>query len=202
MKTIVLLLAIFAGQVVTNKRQVSLAWDASTSADVAGYKIIRAPGPVDPVTGQLPEPLVTIPVGNFLTVTLDVPDGTWYFAVTATDLAGNESAYGDPVISLATDTVAPQASLGLRFIAPLVTQLTATTASIAWKTDQEATGFVALYTDQGVQVGIFAANSTNLTTDHVVVLTGLTSNTKYRYLALSTTATEQVYNAGGSFLTK
>jgi hypothetical protein len=69
---------------------VSLAWDASPSPNITGYKVYygnasRSYG--TPVT-----------IGNVLTYTVTgLTPNTWYFAVTAFDNSGNESGYSNEV---------------------------------------------------------------------------------------------------------
>ena len=69
---------------------VSLAWDASTSPNIASYKIYYGVNSGTYTT--------TIPIGNQTTYTLTgIPNGTYYFAVTAVDSSGNESGFSNEV---------------------------------------------------------------------------------------------------------
>lgn len=74
---------VFAGDV-------SLAWDPSVSEDVAGYKIYygNSSGSYDSFR--------TVTNQTSYTVT-GLSSGTYYFAVTAFDSAGNESGYSNEV---------------------------------------------------------------------------------------------------------
>ena len=69
---------------------VSLAWDPSTSQNISGYKLYmgNASGAYD----------TSITLGNQTTYTVsDLSAGTWYFAVTAFDVDGNESDFSNEV---------------------------------------------------------------------------------------------------------
>ena len=103
-----LLALLFVLAQVVNQREVSLAWDASLSADVAGYDLLRSPTPIETIgkfAGKFADPVV-VPVGNFLTHTLSVPAGTWYFAVVAKDAAGKSAVYSNAV-SIQVDATPP-----------------------------------------------------------------------------------------------
>jgi hypothetical protein len=77
-------LTVFAGEV-------SLAWNPSASEDVAGYKVY-----VGLSSRNYGEPIV---IGNQTTYTVTgLSEGTtYYFAVTAYDLSGNESGFSNEV---------------------------------------------------------------------------------------------------------
>lgn len=67
----------------------TLTWDPNTEADLAGYKVYHSE------TSQmytLGTPEATIPVGTQTYVVTKLAKGRHYFAVTAYDTAGNESA--------------------------------------------------------------------------------------------------------------
>lgn len=69
---------------------VSLAWDASESADVVGYRVHY--GNSSGSYGSFHT------VGNQTTYTVtNLSEGTYYFAVTAFDSEGNESTYSNEV---------------------------------------------------------------------------------------------------------
>lgn len=78
---------VFAGDV-------SLAWDPSASEGVIGYKVYTGNS-----SGAYNEPIV---IGNQTSYTVtDLSDGFYYyFAVTAFDAAGNESAFSNEVMTL------------------------------------------------------------------------------------------------------
>lgn len=70
-------------------QNVSLAWDASGDANVAGYKIYIG------VTSH--NYTQSVDVGNVASATITVPDAgkTYYFAATAYDNSGTESDYSN-----------------------------------------------------------------------------------------------------------
>jgi hypothetical protein len=72
---------------------VTLTWNANTESDLAGYKVYRATA-----SGAYGAPIAAIP-GNTTsyTVTGLQFNTTYYFVVTAYDIAGNESAYSNEV---------------------------------------------------------------------------------------------------------
>ena len=77
---------------------VKLVWDANIESDLAGYKLYKGneSGVYNDVTD----------VGNVTQYTVDVPDGTWYFALSAYDTSDNESGYSNEVSTL-TDSTSP-----------------------------------------------------------------------------------------------
>lgn len=108
---------------------VSLAWDASVSPAIAGYKVYV--GTASRTYGA------PITIGDQTTYTVTgLTAGHYYFAVTAFDGVGNESDYSNEV-----DTVIQTA--------PPVVRITGQTAQVNWygivllaTTDQKATGIL------------------------------------------------------------
>jgi hypothetical protein len=71
--------------------QLALAWDPNTDPDIAGYKIYY---------GKISRNYTfEVDVGKYESVTISglVPGKTYYFAVTAYDLSGNESDFSDEI---------------------------------------------------------------------------------------------------------
>jgi len=93
----------------TSGNTVTLAWDANTEPDLAGYKVCwgRSSGHYD----NTPVPTVA-PSANPTFTTPALPNGTWYFAVTAYNTAGLESGYSNEVSK--TIATAPAPPKGLR----------------------------------------------------------------------------------------
>jgi len=93
----------------TSGNTVTLAWDANTEPDLAGYKVYwgRSSRHYD----NSPVPTVA-PSANPTFTTPTLPNGTWYFAVTAYNTAGLESDYSNEVSK--TIATAPAPPKGLR----------------------------------------------------------------------------------------
>ena len=92
MKTLIaiFLSLLFAATAIAS--DVTLAWDANTESDLAGYKLYYGNA-----SGAYQN---NVDVGNVTTYTVkDLTDGTWYFVVTAYDTADNESGFSNEVNS-------------------------------------------------------------------------------------------------------
>lgn len=85
------ILFLFLFPVLAQAEQVTLAWDANTESDLAGYKIYKGVVSADYDN--------SIDVGNITTrIILNLIQGeTYYFAATAYDTSGNESIYSDEI---------------------------------------------------------------------------------------------------------
>jgi fibronectin type 3 domain-containing protein len=72
---------------------VTLTWNANTERDLAGYKVYRATS-----SGAYGAPIAAIP-GNTTSYTATGLqfNATYFFVVTAYDIAGNESGYSNEV---------------------------------------------------------------------------------------------------------
>jgi hypothetical protein len=92
-------------------RNVKLAWDPPAAAtDVGGYRVYQSQAPGGHTFGK---ENAVLEVGvDTRTVTLVVEDGTWYWVVTAVDLAQNESGPSNEVSKL-VDGTAPDPPQGL-----------------------------------------------------------------------------------------
>ena len=94
---------------------VVLTWNKNTEPDLAGYNVYRAIGsaPVKGITPKLNTGMVAISTPTYQDVlTGAAVDGDYWYAVSAVDTAGNESAFSasaDKVINV----VPPAAPTGL-----------------------------------------------------------------------------------------
>ena len=102
------------------------------------------------------------------------PNTTYDFAVVSTDSAGPATSAN---YTFATSMAAPLIS------AVTSSGVTATSASIAWTTDQPSSSQVRYGTTVGY--GMSSALNSTLVTPHSVTLTGLTPGTTYNYAAIS-----------------
>ena len=86
---------------------VRLAWDANPEADLAGYKVFK--GLASRTYGTPP-----VTIGKVTTYTFTgLPSGTYYFAVTAYNTAGQESEYSNEVSTpVPVLIVGPQGPIG------------------------------------------------------------------------------------------
>lgn len=93
--------------------EVTFAWDANTEVDLQGYRLYRSDTSGGHVFG-LSNCIVEIPAGTEIATDPNVPDGTWYWVVTAFDGSGNESGPSNEVFDT-FDTKPPADPCLLRF---------------------------------------------------------------------------------------
>jgi len=99
---ILLFLLCFVAQ--ATAADVSLAWDPSTTPNIVGYKVYY--GNASHTYGA------PITVGNRTTYTVTgLANGTYYFAVTAYDAAGNESDFSNEVSQTIGSSSTPTCNL-------------------------------------------------------------------------------------------
>jgi len=99
---------------------VTLEWDLNTELDMAGYRVYQSSNP-----GIVPAPALKvgtdIPHPTNTYVVTDVPDGTWYWVITAYDTEGNESGPSNEVTTtLDTEAPAPPQNFFIRLILKIV----------------------------------------------------------------------------------
>ena len=136
-------------------------------------------------------------LGNQTTYTLTgLPDGSWYFAVTAYDINGNESDFSNEVsqtIGTVADTTPPVIS-GLTSAS-----ITTAGATIVWTTNEASTSQVEYGTS--TSYGNIALKS-SLDLSHSQTLSGLLAGTLYHYRVKSIDAAGNVaVSSDGTFTT-
>jgi phosphodiesterase/alkaline phosphatase D-like protein len=171
--------------------EASLAWDANTEADLAGYKVYfgtssRSYGtPVD--------------VGNQTAFTVaGLNNGqTYYFAVTAYDSSGNESGYSAEVNKTVNDTTPDTTPPVLSGMAS--GNLTSTGGVITWTTNEPATAQVEYGTTTAY--GSSSALRSTLLTSHSRTLSNLAPSTLYHYRVISRDAAGNTAVSGDNTFT-
>ena len=92
---------------------VTLAWDPNTEADLEGYGVYFKQGESGPpydLAGYVTLQELQDPDNPAFAITGLEKGSSYYFAVTAYDAAGNESAYSTPVCAQIGDQILPCAS--------------------------------------------------------------------------------------------
>jgi hypothetical protein len=198
MKPLFLLFAIlFASPLLA--ADVPIQWDAVTASDLAGYKAYRSATPVG-TNGKFASPVV-VTLGKVTTYTwTGLADGTHYFAVTAFDTSGNESAYSN-VVPKTIDSTPPEVPPNLRIVSQAATNITGSAAHIAWRTSVPADGIVRY--GPTLDLGRLATADSTRQTDHFVRLSGLAGKAQYWYRVESKDEKGNlVVSEMGSFRTK
>ena len=110
MKRILIAIVLVLAMVTVGWALSTFSWDANTETDLAGYHLYRSDtsGVYTLGSGWIAD----IPAGTE-TFDYEVPEGTWYFVMTAYDTTGNESGSSNEV-SQTTDTTPPDAPTGLQ----------------------------------------------------------------------------------------
>ncbi|MEE2710748.1 MAG: fibronectin type III domain-containing protein, partial [Gemmatimonadota bacterium] len=112
------------------------------------------------------------------------PDTKHYALVSSRDQKGNVTAFAD---TITFTTLNKQEDRSPRIVRrPAVTALTPTTAIIQWRTDEPSSSLI-YYREVGTEDTLQTTNANEeMNMEHVVTLTGLTADTRYRYSAVST----------------
>jgi hypothetical protein len=179
---------------------VVLAWDASPSSGVVGYKVYKglAAGVYETPT----------PIGNVLSYRVTgLTAGTWYFTVTAVDASGAESDYAtsrdDPTKRYVSKTISA-AGVPILSIAAIeaisVPSITTAYATIVWQTTVECSGVVYYGTVEPITKSV-KANQLG-TTDHLAVIGPLVSKTHYLFKVESVCDGVSIGSSTRSFNTK
>ncbi|MFQ5598858.1 MAG: fibronectin type III domain-containing protein, partial [Nitrospiria bacterium] len=150
----------------------SLSWNANTEPDLAGYKVYvgKSAGTYD----------TSMNVGNTTSHTVTgLADGTYFFAVTASDTSGNESGFSNEVSkAISTVDTSPPVISGIGHGTP-----TETGATVSWTTDEASDTQVEYGTTTAY--GSITTLDAAMVTNHGQSLTGLSSGTTYHYRVLS-----------------
>ena len=148
----------------------TLSWSPNTESDVVSYRVHYGPasGTYDTV----------IDVGLLTTYTVTgLSPGTYYFAVTAHNLAGAQSGFSNEVSKLILDTAPPVISL------VAAASITTSSAAITWATNEPSTSLVEYGTSSAY--GLQTTEDLVLTANHEHRLTGLQPSTLYHYRVVS-----------------
>jgi len=106
------------------------------------------------------------------------PNTTYYFKIISEDAAGNEITAKGELTTLATADETPPTISGVG-----VSNITASSAIITWKTNEPATSQVEYGETEAY--GSETAEDTSLSTNHSVTLTGLDDGTTYNFQVIS-----------------
>ncbi|MDB5204565.1 MAG: hypothetical protein JWP09_593 [Candidatus Taylorbacteria bacterium] len=134
--------------------------------------------------------------GNFTITSTTLSDGVHTVTYKEVDSVGNESG-ASPALTVTIDTTSPQ-------ISSIASSTTTTTANISWSTPDESSNSKVSY---GTVSGTYISevNDASFNTSHSIDLSGLSSNTQYYFVAVSTdtagsisTSTEQTFTTTAS----
>lgn len=151
-----------------------LTWSPSFSENIIGYRVYAGNS-----SGVYDAP---IGIGNQKEYTVTgLTDGTWYFAVTAVDIEGNESDYSNEVsksIRPTTDSTPPVISGISSWI------ISGTDMRIIWTTNEASNSQI----DYGTTTAYGESSELNgtMATTHVQVLSGLPAGALYHFRVKST----------------
>ncbi len=175
-----LLALAFLAPVVANASTVNLSWtppttnmDGSAITNLVGYKVYYGT-----TSGQYAQ---NVDVGNVTSYQLaNLTDGTtYYFAITAYNSSGGESAYSQEVSKAiqSVDTTPPVIS------GVYANNVTSSSASVSWVTDEASDSLVEYGTT--AYYGYTNPPDSNLVTAHSQIIGGLAPSTTYHYRVTS-----------------
>jgi hypothetical protein len=148
---------------------ITLAWEPNTQPELAGYRLCYGIA-----SGQY---VTVIDVGNVTTHTIPgLTSGTYYFAVKAYSLTGEESNFSNEASTTITggsDTQPPV------IISVASANITVAAATIVWTTNEISNSQVEYGTTSGY--GSNTILSGDLVTAHSQILSGLAPGTTYRF---------------------
>ncbi len=151
-----------------------------------------AAGPPYSSTAGTSSPLAT---SHSVTITGLTPATTYHYRVRSGDASANESFTANATFST-IDGTPPVIS------AVAVTGVTATSATVTWTTNENATNFVDYGLAAGPPYSSTAGTSSPLATSHSVTVTGLTEATVYHYRVRSADASaNEATTADATFTT-
>lgn len=175
---------------------VNLSWTAPTTnsdgtvlSDLAGYKVYYGTS-----SGSYAS---SVNVGNVTSYQITLADGsTYYFAVTAYDIYGNESAYSSQAYKyVGADTAAPTIS------GVYTSSLSYNSVTVNWTTNEASDTQVKYGATQSY--GASTALGSTLVTSHSQTVTGLSPSTLYYFQVLSRDASNNLGTSSGhSFTTQ
>jgi len=170
---------------------IDLAWSAATdNIGVVSYNVYR-----DLAVITSPDPAKRIATDVTATSYSDSPgaDGTYYYAVTGIDIAGNEAQVSNSP-SATIDTTPPAIS------AVTSTNVTDSSATITWTTNEASNSIVTYGT---TTPPTSEASDVAMVTGHSVTITGLSAATTYYYKVQSTdgAGTTTTNDNGGTYYT-
>jgi fibronectin type 3 domain-containing protein len=152
---------------------VQLSWTASTDdVGVTGYSVYRS---ADSAFVPSPATLLAAGLGDTAYTDANAPAGTWYYAVTASDAAGNASAPSATASAAVPDTQAPGQPGELQAVA------SGPNVSLSWIAGIDNVGVTGYRVYRGTSAG-FTPDATNLlgtVTDTSYSDTGLAFGTYY-----------------------
>lgn len=153
---------------------VSLAWDPSPSQNISGYRLY-----IGNASASYGTPIT---IGNQTTYKVtDLAAGTWYFAVTAFDVDGNESDFSNEVSHTVEPAVVDTTPPTIRGVSD--SNGTRSSVIIHWTTNENSDSQIEYGTT--TRYGLITALDGSMVTSHSQEIAGLSESTLYHYRVLS-----------------